>query len=66
METNTRYISFRGKFETSKQLELGQDIDFSFWVGEEQIEGKAEVVQIQNRSNQDGTFDAVFICKPNA
>ena len=64
MEISTRYIKLSSKFETSKTLELGGEVEFSFWVGEEKIEGKAEVVKIEQRNNQDNTMDVVFVIKP--
>ena len=64
MEISTRYIKISSKFETSKDLELGDEVGFSFLAGGEDIKGRAEVVKIEQRNNQDNTMDVVFVVKP--
>ena len=52
METNTRYIQIRGKIETDKSFDYGQDINVT-----------VTVTDILNTDNQDGTKDITYKAK---
>ena len=56
MEINTRYIKISSRIETDKDYELGQEIELPAI--------KGEIVKTEQKNNQDGSYDVIYIVKP--
>lgn len=52
MDVNTRYIQVRGKIEIDKEYKSGDDIHVVVCI-----------TSIEDKDNQDGTFDRIFKCR---